>query len=193
MQPLTRADLMSLEDYEKVRGEFRKRVMEHKKNRIVAVGEHVTLHFEDRLTLQYQIQEMLRAEKIFQADGIAEELETYSPLVPDGGNWKATMMIEYKDADVRRVQLARLVGIDRLIWVKVGDRKLFAVSDEDLERDTGDKTSAVHFLRFELDADSIAAVIGGAAISAGCDHENYICAVTLPDSAREALVRDLEA
>ncbi len=192
MQPLTRADLMSLEDYEKVRGEFRKRVMEHKKNRIVAVGEHVTLHFEDRLTLQYQIQEMLRAEKIFQADGIAEELETYNPLVPDGGNWKATMMIEYKDADVRRVQLARLVGIDRLIWVMVGDRKLVAVSDEDLERDTGEKTSAVHFLRFELDADAIAAAVGGAAISAGCDHENYICAVTLPDSAREALVRDLE-
>ncbi len=194
MQPLTRSDLMSLEDYDVARAEFRKRVIAHKKNRVVAVGEHVTLHFEDRVTIQYQIQEILRAEKIFRADGVAEELEAYNPLIPDGGNWKATMMIEYEDVAVRQAQLAKLIGIDRLTWVKVGDGgKVFAVSNEDLERETEDKTSAVHFLRFELPPGAIAAAAGGAAISAGCDHENYVCAVSLPDSVREALVGDLSA
>lgn len=194
MQPLTRADLMSLEDYAAARAEFRRRVIAHKKNRVVAIGEHVTLHFEDRLTIQYQIQEILRAEKIFEAAGITEELEAYNPLIPDGGNWKATMMIEYEDAAVRQARLAGLIGIDRLTWVEVGGGgKLFAISDEDLERETEDKTSAVHFLRFELPPDAISAAADGAPVGAGCDHENYACAVTLPDAVREALIRDLSA
>ncbi len=194
MQPLTRSDLMSLEDYDAARAEFRKRVIAHKKNRVVAVGEHVTLHFEDRLTIQYQIQEILRAEKIFQAGGVAEELEAYNPLIPDGGNWKATMMIEYEDAAARRARLAELIGIDRLTWVKVGDgAKVFAVSNEDLERETEDKTSAVHFLRFELPPDAVSGAVGGAVVSAGCDHQNYACAVTLADAMRKSLVGDLSA
>lgn len=188
MQPLTRSDLMSLEDYDAARDEFRRRVIAHKKNRIVALGDHVTLHFEDRLTIQYQVQEILRAEKIFQAAGIDEELEAYNPLIPDGGNWKATMMIEYEDVEVRRVQLAKLIGIDRLTWVQVGDgAKVFAISNEDLERETEDKTSAVHFLRFELPPGDAAAV------AIGCDHPDYACAAVLPDPAREALAGDLSA
>ncbi len=194
MKPLTRADLLSLEVYEEQRAQFRRRVIEHKRNRVVALGENVALYFEDRLTIRYQIQEMLRAEKIFQADGINEELATYNPLIPDGCNWKATMMIEYADVEARRAWLAALIGIDRLTWVKVGDGgKVFAVSNEDLERETEDKTSAVHFLRFELTAAAAAAAAGGAALSAGCDHPRYTRAVTLADPVREALVSDLAA
>ncbi len=185
---------MSLEHYEEEREEFRRRVMRHKKNRIVALGENVTLHFEDRLTIQYQVQEMLRAEKIFQAAGISGELEAYNPLIPDGSNWKATMMIEYEDVAVRQMQLARLIGIGRSVWVRVGDgEKVFAISNEDLDRETGDKTSAVHFLRFELDAGSVAAVVDGTAVSVGCDHQNYTRAVTLSEATCTALVSDLVA
>ena len=194
MQRLAREDLMSLEAYEEVRGGFRAEVMEHKKTRMVALDKHVTLYFEDRLTIQYQIQEMLRAEKVFQVDGINEELEAYNPLIPDGSNWKATMMIEYEDAEVRRRKLSQLIGIDRLVWVKVGDGgKIFAISNEDLERETEDKTSSVHFLRFELTAAAVSAAINGSAISVGCDHENYTCSSVLADPVSKMLVSDLSA
>ena len=192
MQALVRADLMSLEEYEAVRSQFRQRVRNHKKNRIVMLGEHVALHFEDRLTMQYQVQEVLRAERIFQADAIEEELWAYNPLIPDGNNWKATMMIQYEDVDTRRAQLERLVGIDFSTWVRVGGRKkVFAISDEDLPRANEDKTSAVHFLRFEIDRESIADAVADAPISAGCDHRNYGCEVVLPEGVRKSLLFDL--
>lgn len=189
---LTRANLMSLEAYDEARAGFRARVMEHKKNRIVHIGENVTLYFEDRLTIHYQVQEMLRAEKIFDAAGIAEELDAYNPLIPDGRNWKATMMIQYEDVEERRARLAQLIGIDRSAWMRVGEcDKIFAISNEDLDRETDEKTSAVHFLRFELDDASISAARDGAAINAGCDHEGYTYAVKLPDVSRRSLVNDL--
>ena len=192
MQALTRTDLMSLEEYEQVRPQFRQRIKNHKKSRIVALGEHVTLHFEDRLTMQYQLQEILRIEKIFQADAIEAELAVYNPMIPDGVNWKATMMIEYSDVDVRKAKLSQLVGIDLLTWVRIGDhKKVFAISDEDLQRTTEDKTSAVHFLRFELDQESISAAVDNMPISAGCDHHNYTCEVVLPEGARASLLFDL--
>ena len=192
MKALTREDLMSHEAYAGARVEFRRRVIEHKKSRIVALGDNLRLHFEDRLTIRYQIQEMLHAEKIFRGDGIDGELEAYNPLIPSGRNWKATMMVEYPDVETRRARLAELVGIDRLIWVRVGHGdRVFAISNEDIERETADKTSAVHFLRFELDTTSIEDALGGAAISVGCDHENYTRSVLLPDAVRDSLVSDL--
>ena len=192
MQALARTDLMSLEEYEAVRSQFRQRVRNHKKNRIVMLGEHVALHFKDRLTMQYQIQEVLRAEKIFQADAIEEELAAYNPLIPGGSNWKATMMIQYEDPAIRRAELSRLVGIDLATWVRIdGHEKAFAISDEDLQRADEDKTSAVHFLRFELDRESIAGAVGGAQISAGCDHRNYRCETIFPEGARKSLLFDL--
>ena len=153
MNKLNREDLMSLEQYAEARPEFRRQVMAHKKNRQVALGENARLYFEDRLTMQYQVQEMLRIEKIFEADGINEELEAYNPLIPDGTNWKATFMMEYDDPAERRVQLAQLIGIEKSIWVRVGDHpKVNPIANEDLDRETEDKTSSVHFLRFELNA-----------------------------------------
>ncbi len=191
---LTRDDLYSLEKYAEIRPEMRAKVMEHKKNRNLAIGPHVTMYFEDPLTIQYQIQEMLRAEKIFDAEGINEELAAYNPLIPDGSNWKATMMIEYVDVDERKKALENLIGIDRKTWVQVdGFDKVYAISNEDLERETEEKTSAVHFMRFELTPDMIEAVKEGANISVGIDHENYTHAVSpVPQNYRQALANDLQ-
>lgn len=193
MKKLRRADLYSLEDYALKRDEFRARVMAHKKDRAVAVGGHVTLYFEDYLTMRYQVQEMLRIEKIFEAREIDEEIAAYNPLIPDGGNWKATMMIEYPDPRVRAERLRELAGIDAGAWVRVGEHpKVRAISNEDLERTTPDKTSAVHFLRFELSPQMITAAAGGAAIEAGITHDNYTATVTLSDAQRRSLLADLD-
>ena len=193
MQKLTRKDLYSLEEYLEMRDDYRKKVMTHKKDRRLELGDNVLLMFEDRLIMQYQVQEMLKAEKIFDAAGIEEELAAYNPLIPDGSNWKATMLIQYPDVEERQKQLARLIGIENRIWMQVeGFDKIFAISDEDLERDTEEKTSAVHFMRYELDDDMIAAVKGGAAISAGVDHENYQVTVKpIASNIRDSLAADL--
>jgi hypothetical protein len=189
---LTRDDLLSLEKYAQVRGEFRARVMAHKKDRQVHIGAHATLYFEDRLTMHYQIQEMLRAERIFEAEGIQEELDAYNPLVPDGSNWKATFMIEYEDVDERREALARLKGIEDLVWVQVaGFDKVFAIADEDMEREDETKTSSVHFVRFELTPAMAAAVKSGAAVSMGSDHPDYGYQVDVPPATRDSLAADL--
>ena len=193
MQPLERTDLMSLEDYAAQRDAFRARVMAHKKQRRVALGPHLGLYFEDRLTIQYQVQEMLRIERIFEADGIREELEAYNPLIPDGRNWKATAMIEYADPEVRRRELARLVGIEHDIWVQVnGHDRVTAIANEDLERSTPDKTSAVHFLRFELDDAMVASLWDGADLRMGVDHQNYAHEATVTDPVRGSLLDDLD-
>ncbi|MBT8129780.1 MAG: DUF3501 family protein [Gammaproteobacteria bacterium] len=191
---LSRKDLYSLEEYSEIRDEFRTRVMQHKKNRRLDLGDNLVLFFEDRLVMQYQIQEMLKAEKIFEADGIQEELDAYNPLIPDGTNWKATMMIQYSDVAERQRMLTKLVGIENRIWLRVGDQdKVYPIADEDLERATEDKTSAVHFLRFELTPGMIAKVHKGAPISAGVEHENYIISVdAIPDNVAESLTKDLE-
>ena len=194
MKKLTRADLYSLENYAGLRPGFRARVMAHKKNRQLAIGSHVTLYFEDRLTVHYQIQEMLRAERIFEADGIEAELEAYNPLIPDGGNWKATMMIEYADIAERQQALARLMDIEDRVWIRVDDfERVFAIADEDLEREARGKTSAVHFLRFELTSGMVVAVRAGAAIAAGVDHQAYTHEVdSIPDAVRVSLAADLD-
>lgn len=189
---LTRDDLYSLEKYAQVRPEFRARVMEHKKNRQVALGEHATLYFEDRLTMQYQVQEMLRAERIFESAGIQEELDAYNPLVPDGSNWKATFMIEYEDVDERREALARLKGIEDQVWVQVtGFDKVYAIADEDMEREDETKTSSVHFLRFELSQPMVAAMKGGAALSMGTDHPDFRQEIQVQPAVRDSLAADL--
>ena len=192
---LNRKDLYSLEEYSEIRDEFRARVMQHKKNRRLDLGDHLVLFFEDRLVMQYQIQEMLKAEKIFEADGIQEELDAYNPLIPDGTNWKATMMIQYSDVTERQRMLARLVGIENQVWLRVGDHdKVYPIADEDLERATEDKTSAVHFLRFELTPAMIADAHKGATLSAGAEHENYSVNVdAIPDNVAESLVQDLQS
>ncbi len=193
MQKLSIEDLYSLEDYARLRPDFRARVLEHKAHRKLQLGEHLTLLFEDRLTMQYQIQEMLRAERIFEQAGIREELDAYNPLIPDGRNFKATMMIEYPDPDERREALRRLVGIENEIWMQVdGFEPVFAIADEDLERSTEDKTSAVHFLRFELDPAQIGALKAGAGLSAGARHPACTVAVEVPELTRESLLADLE-
>lgn len=194
MAKVSRESLMTLEAYAKARPEFRRKVIEHKKNRKVALGEHVTLLFEDELTVRYQIQEMLRIEKIFEEEGIEHELEAYNPLIPDGRNLKATMLIEYEDVDARRRELARLRGVEDRLWVQVaGAPRVYAIADEDLERENEEKTSAVHFVRFELTDAMAAALRGGAALSVGVDHENYRAeANPLPAAVRDALVADLD-
>jgi hypothetical protein len=194
MQKLSREDLHTLEAYTELRTEMRARVMAHKKHRRVDLGEHVSLLFEDQLTMRYQIQEMLRVERIFTADGIQEELDAYNPLIPDGGNWKATMMIEYADVEQRRRALAELIGVENAVWVKIGDHeKVSPVCDEDLERTTEEKTSSVHFLRFELDPAMIAAAKAGAAIAIGVDHPHYRCVIDpLPAQTAQSLVADLD-
>jgi len=193
MPHITRDSLMSLEGYAKVRPEMRAEIIAHKKNRMVELGGHVTLIFEDEKTMRYQIQEMLRAERTFEEAGIQDELDAYNPLVPDGSNWKATMMIQYSDPDERKVALSKLKGIEDRVWVQVADQpKVFAIADEDLERENEEKTSSVHFLRFELDATSIAAAKGGSAIRMGIDLEAYpVASMTLADNIRAALVVDL--
>ena len=192
MQKLTRDDLYSLEAYAEARTDFRARVMAHKKDRQVHIGAHATLYFEDRLTMQYQVQEMLRVERIFDAAGIEEELAAYNPLIPDGSNWKATFMIEYGNEDERREALGRLIGVEDKVWVQVpGQDKVWAIADEDLERTAADKTSAVHFLRFELPPASIAALRGGAEIAMGIDHPQCRQEVVVGPAVRQSLVADL--
>lgn len=193
MPQITRDSLMTLEGYAKARPAMRAEVIAHKKNRMVELGGHVTLIFEDEKTMRYQIQEMLRAERTFEEAGIQDELDAYNPLVPDGTNWKATMMIQYSDPDERKVALARLKGIEDRVWVQVADQpKVFAIADEDLERENEEKTSAVHFLRFELDPTSIAAAKGGSPIRMGIDLAAYtVESMTLADTTRAALVVDL--
>ena len=194
MTKLSRKDLYSLEEYSEIRDEFRNRVMAHKKNRRLDLGDNIVLLFEDRLVMQYQVQEMLKAEKIFDADGIQEELDAYNPLIPDGTNWKATMMIQYADVAERQQMLAKLVGIENKVWLRInGHDKVYPIADEDLERATDDKTSAVHFLRFELAPGMIADIHKGATISAGVDHENYSVTVdAIPDNVAKSLAEDLE-
>ncbi|HEX6297201.1 MAG TPA: DUF3501 family protein [Burkholderiales bacterium] len=190
--PIKRESLLSLETYARERSAFRAKVLAHKKRRTVHLGEHVTLHFEDELTIRYQVQEMLRIERIFEEEGIRGELEAYNPLVPDGSNWKATMLIEYPDADERRRMLANLKGVERATWVQVeGCERVVAIADEDLERENEEKTSSVHFLRFELDAKMRERLHAGAALSMGVDHPQYRASVTVPGEVRAALMADL--
>ena len=193
MDKLTANDLMSLERYARERPAFRARLLEHKRDRKLAIGPNVTWSFEDRLTMQYQIQEMLRAERIFEPEGIREELAAYNPLIPDGTNWKATLLIEFPDVAERQRALAQLIGLEDRCWVQVrGEDRVHAIADEDLERETSEKTSAVHFLRFELTAKMIAALKAGATLAAGVDHERYRHAVDpVPEPVRAALVADL--
>lgn len=192
MEKLHRRDLMTLEAYAEARPRFRARIMAHKKNRRVAIGDHASLYFEDRLTIQYQVQEMLRAEKIFAAAAIDEELAVYNPLIPDGGNWKATFMLEYPNREERLRRCRELVGIEDRVWVRVGDgERLFAIADEDLPRATDEKTSTVHFLRFELRVGERMAVAAGAPVRMGIDHADYRCEVTLADAVRRSLSGDL--
>ncbi len=194
MQKLTRDQLYPLEQYAKLRNDFRAKVMAHKQNRRVALGPHATLYFEDRLSMQYQVQEMLRVERIFEEQGIDDELNTYNPLIPDGANWKATFMIEYGDEAERRAALAKMIGIERKVWAQVqGFEKVQPIADEDLERETEEKTSSVHFLRFELSPAMITAVKQGAAIGMGIDHDAYRHSVpALPENARASLAADFE-
>jgi hypothetical protein len=194
MQKLTRDDLYSLEQYSTVRPEFRDKVLEHKKDRRIALGTNAALYFEDRLTMQYQIQEMLRIEKIFEAEGINDELEAYNPLIPDGTNWKATFMVEFPEIEERRAMLERLVDIENVVYVQVGDfDKVYAIADEDLERADETKTSAVHFLRFELPAEQVDALKGGAQLAAGIDHDNYQVEISpVADNIRTSLLGDLD-
>lgn len=194
MEKLNRESLYSLEKYAGIRKEFRQKVIDHKKNRQLAIGPNATLYFEDRLTMHYQVQEMLRVERIFEADAIQEELDAYNPLIPDGKNWKATFMIEFPDEKQRRIELARMIGIETKVWMQVsGHDRITPVADEDMERSTPDKTSSVHFLRFELTDDMIDALRNGAALSAGIDHEAYRYAVEpVPDHIRQSLLNDLD-
>ena len=192
MNPLSAADLMPLEQYARERAAFRARVLQHKAERQLAVGPNSTWAFEDRLTVQYQVQEMLRAERIFEPAGIAEELAAYNPLIPDGSNWKVTLLLEFEAAE-RPQALAQLKGIEDRCWVQVaGHERVFAIADEDLERENAEKTSAVHFLRFELAAAMIASLRGGAAIGIGTDHEHYRHTVApVPAAVQRSLVGDL--
>jgi hypothetical protein len=184
--------LLSLEAYAKQRNDFRAKVMEHKKRRTVRLGEHVALQFEDELTIRYQVQEMLRIERIFEEEGIQGELDVYNPLIPDGANWKATMLIEYPDPDERRRMLGVLKGIERRVWVQVGERaRVYAIADEDLERETEEKTSSVHFLRFELSAAMRDQLRKDAKVKVGVDHPKYSASVELAPEVRAALASDL--
>lgn len=193
MPHITRESLMTLEAYAKVRPEMRAEIMAHKKNRMVELGDHVTLIFEDEKTMRYQIQEMLRAERTFEDAGIQEELDAYNPLVPDGSNWKATMMIQYSDPDERKVALENLKGIEDRVWVQVADQaRVHAIADEDMKRENAEKTSAVHFLRFELDATSVAAAKAGNPIRMGIDLAAYsVDPMTLGENNRTSLMVDL--
>jgi hypothetical protein len=194
MQKITRDKLYSLEKYDAMRREFRDQVMAHKQTRRLPIGPNVTLYFEDVLTMQYQVQEMLRIERIFEGDAIQEELDAYNPLIPDGRNWKATFMIEYGDEAERRRQLARMTGIELAVWLRIGDgARITPIADEDLERTDEDKTSAVHFLRFELTPGMIAALRQGVPITAGIDHPAYTHIVDpVPENIKQALLADLD-
>ncbi|HEY1329787.1 MAG TPA: DUF3501 family protein [Casimicrobiaceae bacterium] len=191
MPKIARDSLMTLEAYAKARSEFRAKVLAHKKPRTVHLGEHITLVFEDELTIRYQVQEMLRIEKIFEEQGIEEELDAYNPLIPDGGNLKATMLIEYEDVEERRRALARLRHVEDKVYVQAqGFDKVYAIADEDLDRETEDKTSSVHFLRFELTAPMIAALRSGAPLTIGVEHPEYTASVDVPAQTQRALAAD---
>jgi hypothetical protein len=194
LKKLGAGDLMSLEEYSRERTAFRARVMAHKKNRQVTVGPNTLWLFEDRITVHYQVQEMLRAERVFESEGIAEELGAYNPLIPDGTNWKVTLLIEYPDPEIRRVALEQLRGVEDRCYVQVaGLQRLFAIADEDLERENDTKTSAVHFLRFELDAGMVAGLKAGATLAIGIDHPNYRHELRpVAGHVRDALVADLD-
>ncbi len=194
MQKLTRADLFSLEQYAEARPSFREEVLLHKSNRRLALGTNAALYFEDFLTMKYQVQEMLRIERIFEADGINEELAAYNPLIPDGSNWKATFMVEFPEVEERRAMLAQLRGIEDRVYVHIADfDRVFAIADEDLERSDDEKTSAVHFLRFELPEEQVAALKDGASLVAGIDHENYRVEVSpVADNIRQSLIADFD-
>jgi hypothetical protein len=191
--PISRDSLLTLEAYARTRSDFRARVLAHKRLRTIHLGEHLTLLFEDELTIRYQIQEMLRVEKIFEESGIRDELAAYNPLIPDGSNWKATLLIEYEDVDARRAALETLKGIEDRVWVQVqGHARVYAIADEDLERENESKTSSVHFVRFELAPDMIAALRAGAALSIGVDHPAYAATLSpVPEAIRGALLTDL--
>src|SRR5512132_466925 len=193
MRKITRESLMTLEAYAKARKEFRAKVIAHKKNRTVHLGEHVTLLFEDELTMRYQVQEMLRAERIFEDDGIQDEIDAYNPLIPDGRNFKATMQIEDEDENERKAALMRLKGIEERVWIRVeGCPAVYAIADEDLDRETDEKTSAVHFLRFELTQEMADALKYGVALSIGADHPHYQAKVDpVAADVRSALLKDL--
>lgn len=194
MGKITRDSLMTLEAYSKARSDFRIRIMAHKKNRTVHLGDHITLILEDELTMRYQVQEMLRAEKIFDEASIQEEIDAYNPLIPDGSNWKATMMIEYEDLDERKVMLGKLIGVEEKVWVQVGDfEKVYPIADEDLQRETEVKTSAVHFLRFELSNEMIRALKGGAVLIMGVNHSAYQVVTPVKPEIQSSLLQDLAA
>jgi len=194
MHKISRESLMTLEAYARARKEFRARVIAHKKNRSLALGEHVMLLFEDELTMRYQVQEMLHAERIFEEEGIQDEIDAYNPLIPDGRNFKATMQIEYEDVNERKSALARLKGIEDRTWIRVeGCPPVYAVADEDLERETDEKTAAVHFLRFELTPEMVEALKYGVGLAVGIDHPHYAATVDpVPPEVRAALVNDLD-
>lgn len=192
MPSITKDSLMTLEAYARARKDMKPQVIAHRRLRSVALGEHVTVQFEDERTIRYQIQEMLRIEKIFEEEGIQQEIDAYAPLVPDGTNWKATMLIEYPDVHERKRELARLIGIEDRMFVEVeGHARAYAIADEDLERENDEKTSSVHFLRFEFPAPARQAVLAGAAVKLGCDHPNYPAHLSIPPETLAALAGDL--
>jgi Protein of unknown function (DUF3501) len=192
-QPITPDSLMSLEAYSKYRKAHKPNIIAHRKLRSVHLGEHINLQFESELSIRYQIQEMLRIEKIFEEEAIAQEIAVYSPLVPTGANWKATMLIEYPNVEERKRELARLIGVEDRLFVEIeGKTRVYAIADEDLERENGEKTSAVHFVRFELSADMCAAVKAGADVKVGCDHANYPMHASIEPEALTSLAGDLK-
>ena len=192
MALLNKKDLFSLEKYSEIRNEFRAKVMKHKENRRLAFNEHAVLYFEDALTMQYQVQEMLRIERIFEAEGIQQELDVYNTLIPDGSNWKATFMIEYTNVQERKEALAKLIGVESSIWIKVEEsQKVYAIANEDMDRATEDKTSAVHFMRFELTKDMITNIKVGLPIMFGIDHDLYKTEIIVPPKVQRALIGDL--
>ena len=190
--PLTRASLMTLEAYARVRKSMRSEIIAHRRLRSVLLGEHLNLQFEDERTVRYQIQEMLRVEKIFEEDGIVQEIDAYAPLIPDGGNWKATLLIEYTDPNERRRELARLIGVEDRLFVEVeGHARVYAIADEDLDRENAEKTSAVHFVRFEFPRAARDAIRAGASVKLGCDHTNYPSHVIIAADTLASLAGDL--
>jgi hypothetical protein len=193
MAYLEKKDLFSLEKYSEIRLAFRDKIIQHKKNRRLSLNPHATLYFEDTLTMQYQVQEMLHIEKIFDASGIQEELDVYNPLIPDGTNWKATFMIEYSDINKRKAALSKLIGVEKSIWVQIEDsEKIYAIANEDLNRETEDKTSAVHFVRFELTQNMCAHAKVGLPINFGIDHPYFKTDVIVPAEIQSSLINDLK-
>ena len=192
MKLLSKKDLFGLEKYSEIRNDFRAKVMKHKENRRLAFNDHAVLYFEDALTMQYQVQEMLRIERIFESEGIQQELDVYNTLIPEGANWKATFMIEYTDVQERKAALAKLIGVERSIWVKVEEsEKVYAIANEDMDRETEDKTSAVHFMRFELTRDMINNIKVGLPIIFGIDHDFYKTEIIVSPKVQRALIIDL--